>query len=197
MSVGIDDGGIVDPIAMTEPASGVERHAVVRGRMDRVTEVYDSCHAELFGYAVSLTRDREAAEDIVHEAFTRFVQELSSVRSIDEPRAWLYRVCTNLAFSRSRRFAIVDRWRSMLDRTAAERIDEAAEETVLRRERDAELHLALRSLPAESRAALLLAADGFSGREIATVLGRSEGATRNLMWRSRSSLRDVLEGGDS
>src|SRR3954469_23004789 len=37
--------------------------------MDAVAAVYDEVHAELFGYAASLTRDPSAAEDVVHEAF--------------------------------------------------------------------------------------------------------------------------------
>src|SRR4051794_9064693 len=35
--------------------------------MDAVASVYDEVHAELFGYAASLTRDPSTAEDVVHE----------------------------------------------------------------------------------------------------------------------------------
>jgi RNA polymerase sigma factor (sigma-70 family) len=164
--------------------------------MDRVAETYDAYHADLYGYVASLTRHREAAEDVVHEAFARFVRESSTARPIDDPRAWLYRVCTNLVFSRTRRQRIVDRLQPVLDRLAGSESSEAAEDVVLRRERDDDLHRALRSLPADSRAALLLAADGFSGREIAGILRRSEGSTRNLLWRSRSTVRSILEGDD-
>lgn len=67
--------------------------------------------------------------------------------------------------------------------------------TVLRSERHAALTRALGTLPKAHRAALLLAADGFNGREIATILAKSEGATRNILWRARLSLKDQLEPG--
>lgn len=178
------------PLTMSET---VER--VIPGRMDAVAAVYDDCHRDLFGYAASLTRDTTAAEDLVHEAFARLVRETSAGRSPDDPHAWLYTVCTNLAISRSRRRAIVERWRHLVGRVAPTDADEAAEETVVRRERHVELARALATLPTEHRAALLLAADGFSGREIASIIGRSEGATRNILWRARLALKKQLEGG--
>jgi RNA polymerase sigma-70 factor (ECF subfamily) len=167
----------------------------VAGRMDAVAAAYDAHHAELYGYAASLVRDSAAAEDVMHEAFARLVRDSARGHWPDEPRAWLYRVCTNLAINRSRRRAAAERWHHLVGRVGASDDDEgeAAEETVIRRERHVELERALRTLPAEYRAALLLAAEGFSGREIAATLGRSEGAARNLLWRARLALKDQLE----
>jgi len=185
------------PRTIEEPAALLERLApVVPGRMDEIAAVYDACHADLFGYAWSLTRDHPAAEDVMHEAFMRLVRESGAGRWPQNPRAWLYTVVTNLAFSRSRRRLIADRWQRFVGRSGQSDTDEAAEETVLRAERHAQLTTALASLPKDHQAALLLAADGFSGREIATILAKSEGATRNILWRARHSLKDRLQDGD-
>jgi RNA polymerase sigma-70 factor (ECF subfamily) len=168
---------------------------VGRGHPNAVAELYDALAPALYGYVASLTRRGESAEEIVQESFVRLVAAVRAGRVPDDPRAWVYRVATNLAVSRSRRRSIVQRWLPILVSRGEELLDEAAEETVLRRERDHELRIALRALSGEQRAALLLAADGFSGREIAEILHRSEGATRNILWRSRLALRDRLEGG--
>ena len=69
----------------------------------------------------------------------------------------------------------------------------AACSSASRSERDAELHAALAHLAPDRRAALLLAARGFSGYEVAGLLGRSEGATRTLLCRARLELRGILE----
>ncbi|HMJ81385.1 MAG TPA: sigma factor-like helix-turn-helix DNA-binding protein, partial [Candidatus Dormibacteraeota bacterium] len=45
------------------------------------------------------------------------------------------------------------------------------------------------------RLALLLAAQGQSGREIAAALGRTESATRTILCRARRRLRDELARG--
>ncbi len=161
-------------------------------RMEDISAVYDACHRDLFGFVASMTRDAAAAEDLVHEAFARLLRETAAGRAPDNARAWLYTVCTNLARSRARRRVIADRWQQVFGRRSIAETDEAAEDAVLRRERTSELGLALGALPAEHRAALLLAADGFNGREIAEILGRSEGATRNIMWRSRLALKERI-----
>ena len=60
----------------------------------------------------------------------------------------------------------------------------------------AELHAALGRLRPDGRAALLLAAQGFNGHEIATSIGRSEPATRTLLYRSRIELRRLAEAAE-
>jgi len=166
-------------------------------QMRDIAAVYEACLGDLFGYAASLTRDHASAEDIVQEAFTRLVNESVTRHLPENPRAWLYTVTTNLAFSRSRRRAVADRWQQLLGRPDRAEAAEAAEATVLRSERHGELNRALGALPKDHGAALLLAADGFSGTEIAAILGKSEGATRNILWRARSILRDRLQAGEA
>jgi DNA-directed RNA polymerase specialized sigma24 family protein len=51
---------------------------------------------------------------------------------------------------------------------------------------------ALDSLGPTDRTALLLAAHGYRGSEIASRIGRSEGATRTLLCRARSKVRTQL-----
>lgn len=193
----------MDSSPMTEPADLVPVASSVgsgllrlgRGGMNAIAAVYDECHEDLFGYVVSLTRDQSIAEDFLQEAFAQLARATSTGHPPENPRAWLYTVCTNLAFSRTRRRAIVERWQHLVGGVTDADTDEAAEDVVLRRERNSELGKALQSLPTAGRAALLLAADGFSGREVATVLRKSEGATRNLMWRSRLALQVLLAAG--
>jgi RNA polymerase sigma-70 factor, ECF subfamily len=156
-----------------------------------VAATYDACGRDLYAYCAGVARDPGIAEDVVQEAFTRLIREQRAGRSPDNPRAWLYTVATNLLRMRARRLSIVERWWRGPGR-ATEDTDVAAEDVVLARERTSELSGALAGLPREVRSALLLAADGFSGREIADLLGKSEGATRNLMWRARLALRDQL-----
>jgi RNA polymerase sigma-70 factor, ECF subfamily len=156
-----------------------------------VATTYAECGRDLYAYCAGVARDAGIAEEIVQEAFARLVREQRSGRYPEIPRAWLYTVATNLLRLRARRLSIADRWRRGQGR-ANDDVDVAAEDVVLRRERTSELSAALAGLPRDVRAALLLAADGFSGHEIAGLLGKSEGATRNLMWRARLALRDQL-----
>ncbi|HEX2469913.1 MAG TPA: sigma factor-like helix-turn-helix DNA-binding protein, partial [Candidatus Limnocylindrales bacterium] len=62
----------------------------------------------------------------------------------------------------------------------------------LDRERRSDLDLALAELSEDARTALLMAANGFSGIEIAEAIGRTGVATRAMMCRARLQLRKRL-----
>ncbi len=86
---------------------------------------------------------------------------------------------------------MADRWRSLFVRHD---VAASPEDDLLGRERGAALGRALARLPTEARIAFLLATEGRSGHEVAELIGRSEGATRTLLWRARRELREHLEG---
>ena len=52
--------------------------------------------------------------------------------------------------------------------------------------------MALGELEGDARTALLMAASGFNGMEVAEAIGRTGTATRSLMCRTRLQLRDHL-----
>ena len=135
--------------------------------------------------------DDDTADDIVQEAFLRLVNEVQKKRGPADVRPWLFRVAGNLARSRTRRARIAERWnRLFAPRGAAPSPDE----TAIQREEHERIDHALRRLPTEARTAFLLSVAGFSGQEIAVILGRSHGATRTILWRARLALRDALDG---
>jgi RNA polymerase sigma-70 factor (ECF subfamily) len=140
-------------------------------------------------YAVAMrsTRDPEAAEDVTQEAFIRLLTEARAGRIPDNVGGWLYRAVSNLIISRARRAEVA---RRLAPRLADVATPEQPDAVAVRREGQAELRKALASLSADERTALLLAASGASGVEIAAQLGRSHGATRALMCRARTRLRE-------
>ena len=155
-----------------------------------VIAAYDANERDLFSFALGVTRDAAAAEDIVQEAFLRLVRESRAGRHPDNARAWLYRVVVNLARTRARRRVVADRWRGLFANRDVER---SPEDDLVGREGAAILGAAVASLPTDARMAFLLATDGHSGHEVAILMGRSEGATRNLLWRARRELRSRLD----
>ncbi len=71
-------------------------------------------------------------------------------------------------------------------------VDESPETWLLSSERSRAVNVALRACGADGRTGLILAAQGYSGRDIAAILGRSEGATRTLICRTRQHVRREL-----
>ena len=154
-----------------------------------VVAVHETYRQELFGFLLHATREREAAEDLLQEVFLRLVRENGEGRAPTDPRAWLYRVATNLTVSRGRRRNVAARW--LRSRSIPEPV-EPPETEYLRGERTDEVHRALGRMHPDARVALLLAGHGFSGPEIGRALGRSDGATRVLLFRARVRLRELL-----
>lgn len=157
---------------------------------DVVAAAYDAFQREIYSFALRSTRDSEAAADVTQEAYLRLMREVGERGAPDNIRAWLYRVASNLVISGARRSTIADRWRHLV--ASPERTTATPEGSTLRRERDEQLQAALGQLQRDARTALLMAVNGFSGREIAASIGRSELATRSLLCRARMQLRDVL-----
>jgi RNA polymerase sigma factor (sigma-70 family) len=177
----------MESIAMPQATSSATTGAVVAG-------AYDAHQRELYSFALRSSRDREAAEDLVHEAFMRLIVEMDAGRPPVNVRAWLYRVVANLAISRARRAAVA---RNQLGELLDRRTDSGPEHQYLESEWRSDLDGVLGELGDDARTALLMASRGFNGLEIAEAIGRSGAATRSLMCRARLQLRDRLESMES
>ena len=181
-----------DAVTATLPVGGASPRTRDASESVRRTalELYDAHHRELANFVRALERDAQTAEDIVGETFVRLIDELRRGRTPEQPRAWLHRVAANLVVDGGRRRSVAARF---LGRLVDHRTEPPLDEGLLRGETRREIRAALAELPLDARTALMLAAHGFSGREIAATLGRSELATRSLICRARLRLRERLE----
>jgi RNA polymerase sigma-70 factor (ECF subfamily) len=171
------------PAALERPRTGR------RADEAALSTIYEERRGEVFAFLVGMTHEREAAEDLLKDTFIRLIREARAGRMPDEVRPWLYRVAANAAISRGRHGVV---WHRLLPRLVDRREPVQPEAEALRFERGSDLDAALADLGPDGRAALVLAAQGFGGREIAAAIGRSEGATRTLMCRARVKLRRRL-----
>lgn len=75
---------------------------MIKGKLDRerIRDLYDRDGRVLLAYAVSLLRDRAAAEDVLHQVFTRLLQGNLEING--SPVPYLYRAIRNAAFNYKR-----------------------------------------------------------------------------------------------
>ena len=66
---------------------------------ETIEELFAALESPLLSYALRLCGGREAAEDLVQEAFMKLHGQFAEVR---EPRRWLYRTVHNLALNHRR-----------------------------------------------------------------------------------------------
>jgi RNA polymerase sigma factor (sigma-70 family) len=142
-------------------------------------------------HLLSMTRDPDLADDLVQEAFLRLIREVEAGRAPDNTSAWLYRTASNLAVSRARRASVA---RRMAPHLVVREVGESPEAAVLAAERSARLQRALACLNDAERNAVVLAAHGATGPEIALRLGKTPMAIRSMLYRARGRLRLELTG---
>jgi RNA polymerase sigma factor (sigma-70 family) len=127
----------------------------------------------------------ERAEDVVQQSFVKAYEAMHRNSAELSLKPWLYRIAHNGALNALRdRGAAHAELSDTID--GVERPDQAFERTLGLRE----LVVAVQALPERQRSAILLREmEGRSYEEIATALGVSDGAVRQLLNRARNSLR--------
>jgi RNA polymerase sigma-70 factor, ECF subfamily len=142
-------------------------------------ELYDAHAAELVGYLWKLTRDREAATDLMQDTFIAGMRDEAALREPAKARAWLFRIGTRLAIKRLRRARLI----AFVPFVGTERSSEGTPDLEALAVRDA-----MRAIASDQAAALVLHyAHGFSRAEIADLTGRSEEAIKSRIARGRKA----------
>lgn len=140
-----------------------------------------------------LTGEREAARDIVQEAWLTIVRRINRLDDPARFRSWAYRIVSNRCVDWTRRRVVQRKATIELQSTASSAFDEstitpdAVDE--LARMRDA-----LRELPDNQRAILSLHyLDEMSVAQIAQVLGLPEGTVKSRLFHARNRLKQAME----
>jgi RNA polymerase sigma-70 factor, ECF subfamily len=166
------------------------RRAIARARAgdpDAMCHLYRRYADNVFSYVRTILRDEHEAEDVTQHVFTKLLTRIGSYEERSVPfTAWLLRIARNCAIDhmRSQRTIYCDEVPTAAEETVS---DEATAD-----QRDA-IEDALGSLPASQRRVVVLRhVIGFSPREIAEQMGKSEGAIHTLHHRARRAMRTEL-----
>ena len=151
----------------------------------------------LLAYALRLVGDRDAAEDLVQEAFMKLHAQFASVR---EPRLWLYRTVHNQALNHRRKFdRIVSLHAPVSDDSSATAEHEAADPQLLPDEQVARwegiglVRLTLAALDERSRELIRLKfTENLSYKEIAERTGLTTGHVGYLLHHAVKAVGDEL-----
>jgi RNA polymerase sigma-70 factor (ECF subfamily) len=157
-------------------------------------EQFRAFHAKtarpLRAYLVRLCRDRALADDVLQDAYLRFLSARLPPESDDARRRnYLYRIATNLLrdhFRRRKARGDAD-WPEAIDEIAAD--DRAAEQFATGRDVTRELD---RLKPKERQMLWLAYVERFSHKEIAEIVGFTPGSVRPLLFRAKQKLAGLL-----
>ena len=177
--------------------------AVQRGDQDAFEQLVRAYDQSVLRLAVNLLRSQEDARDVFQEAFLRVFRSIDSFRFDCSFHTWLYRIVTNICldYLRKRKVrkeepAVVDTPEGPLDRMN-DFEEEAAhadpERHMWNRQLGRRIEGALDGLtPRERMVFELRHYQGLRLRNIGEILGTSEEAAKNCLFRATQKMRAEL-----
>jgi RNA polymerase sigma-70 factor (ECF subfamily) len=173
-----------------------ERSLVARlrdGNTGAFDEVYDAYRPRVFAFLLRMSRSRTIAEDLLDETWLRLVRHARDLQPETRIAPWLFTVARNLYWSYRRNSLMEEthapeltlwpspaRWPSPFDLAAANELERRVER-------------ALMTLTPQHREVLLLVAhEGLTPAEAATVCDIAPEALRQRLSRARAALAQKL-----
>jgi len=152
----------------------------------RFEKLVKALSADMYRYAYFLCRDAHLAEDLVQETLLRAWRFLDGLRDESKAKGWLF---TTLRREHARQF---ERYQPSFDDCDLDQLPDdrgaPVEVMVVRR--------AVAALPPKFRDPLSLQVlGGYSGAEIADMLGLPVATVNTRLFRARQHLRKIFEGG--
>lgn len=147
--------------------------------------LYDRYKNSMYTLACRITGDFETAAEVVQDAFLQVFRHLGDFQGKSTLGAWIKTIVVRAAISSLRKRRI--RFEALEDHNEADSIDwgDAIDTEYLEQ--------AIRALPEGYRAVFLLAeVEGYAHREIAELLGISEGTSKSQLFYAKKRLRATL-----
>jgi RNA polymerase sigma-70 factor (ECF subfamily) len=152
----------------------------------------------LYGFAMALTRNQSEAEDLVQETYLRAMRAFGRLVPDSNLKSWLFAIMHNIHLNQLRhahsgpQFVELD----AEEESRIDWLDVAAENPhveLVRKVERAKVRAAIERLPRHSREIVLLRdIEGFSYRQIASILKCPAGTVMSRLGRAREQLRHLL-----
>jgi RNA polymerase sigma-70 factor, ECF subfamily len=182
--------GVSAVIRFRKTASGSGEHAILENL------------SALYGFAMTLSRNRTDAEDLVQEACLRAIKGMTHTAIKSDPKVWLFTILRNVWINEWRRRAngpeFILLGKSRVDGGPLQPwLSDERERPEDHFERDVtsgRIRLAISGLPEMFREVVVLRYfEGFSYRQIASILGCPAGTVMSRLNRARAELRSILD----
>lgn len=165
-----------------------------RGDGDALRRIYEKYRAHLVKVAAALLNDRGNAEDVVHDVFVAFAQNVGDFNLCGSLKGYLSICAANRARDKNRAMLR----QATLDPDRAERVGSATtapDDPVVRSELSEKLDYALSQLPYEQREVIVLHIQSRMGfRQIARLKAVSVNTVMSRYRYGMEKLRSILDG---
>ena len=161
---------------------------IAEGEREALALLYEHTRVMIYGFALSICKNAQDAEDVLQDTYTRVWTNAASYRPSGKPLAWLFTVARNLALMKLRE----ERKTLDLPQEEWERLEDHSTPRGL--EDKAVLRAAMERLSDEERQIVMLhAVAGFRHRETAALLTLPLPTVLSKYQRALKKLRTILK----
>jgi RNA polymerase sigma-70 factor (ECF subfamily) len=130
-------------------------------------QAYKEYFRQIYIFAYRIIGDKNYAMDITQETFVKLHTYMNGFSSLENPKAWLYRVAANISNNHLKRYSTFNRIISDIQKDTQY---DNTESIIINREEKILIRKALKKLSSKDRTILQLYQDGFSYAEIAEIM---------------------------
>lgn len=170
-------------------AAALDENLILRmaeGDKNAFREFYEQTSSAVYGFALSILRNKHDAEDVMHDAFIKSYTAAVTYKPVGKPLAWMLTIVRNMCLNRIKAGKVCEDI-SEYEYLAGTDADDSIDRIVLEQ--------ALQILDSEERQIVVLhALTGFKHREIADILEVPTGTVLSKYNRALKKVRKELEG---
>lgn len=168
-------------------------HEMIEGcaRNDKRAQkrLYETFSDKLFGICLTYSHDRSEAEDTLHDGFMKIFANIKQYKGEGPFEGWMRRIIVNTALEKYRRTHKLQAITEQIRNTSAVSIEHIIEDISA-----TEIMEAVQALSPQYRIVFLLyAVEGYSHKEISSMLEISEGTSKSNLSRARAILQERLK----
>jgi RNA polymerase sigma-70 factor (ECF subfamily) len=171
-------------------AALVDENLIIRmadGDGTAFRELYEQTSSAVYGFALSILKNRHDAEDVMHDAFIKIYSSAVTYRPSGNPMAWILTIVRNLCLNKIRGGKVCEDLSEYDDLAGTLDDSEAVIDRMV-------LETAMNVLDAEERQIVILhAMTGFKHREIAEILDLPTGTVMSKYNRALKKMRKEME----
>ena len=150
---------------------------------DNKRETVEKYFDMIYKLALSQTKNREYADDVVQEVFLRYIKTDKEFESDEHIKAWLIRVTINCS-------------KSVFGSSWMKKTQPLSDDLVFNTEEKSDVYYATLELPQKYKAVIhLFYYEDLSVAQISKYLGIKESTVKSQLSRGREMLREKLKGG--
>ena len=164
--------------------------AIANNDLSYMSELYKHTCTKVYSYSLSILKNKEDAEDVMHDTYMSVYESAFQYKSKGKPLAWIITIARNLAYAKlndKKRYAekdISEYEYQFINDDNLSPIDKITLETCLNKLND------------EEREVVILHSSGFKHREIAQITNLSLSGVLSKYNRAIKKLREQYEKGE-